>query len=117
MPLFAYFASVGAVLMGLLFVAEAQLGLPKPLGLSTAFYGLPPPFKAPPYSAPQPAHETSSSGMPEALADAPIMAQAIAPGRPKTAERRTEKPRLAARRGDGRDRLAHAPQRAFGALP
>jgi hypothetical protein len=47
MPLLAYFGVVGAVLLGLLFVAEAQLGPPaQQLSISTNFYGLPPPYKA-----------------------------------------------------------------------
>jgi len=47
MPLLAYFGVVGAVLLGLLFVAEAQLGPPaQPLSISTNFYGLPPPYKS-----------------------------------------------------------------------
>jgi hypothetical protein len=49
MPLLAYFGVVGAVLLGLLFVAEAQLGPPAPsLAISTNFYGLPAPYKAAP---------------------------------------------------------------------
>ena len=47
MPFFAYFVGVGAVLVGLLFVAEAQLGPAKPLSMTTNFYGLPAPYKAP----------------------------------------------------------------------
>jgi hypothetical protein len=46
MPLLAYFVGVGAILVGLLFVAEAQLGPAKPLTLTTNFYGLPAPYKA-----------------------------------------------------------------------
>ena len=47
MPLLAYFGVVGAVLLGLLFVAEAQLGPPaQTLSMSTNFYGLPAPYKA-----------------------------------------------------------------------
>lgn len=47
MPLFAYFVVVGSVLLGLLYVAEAQLGPPAPLTISTNFHGLPAPWKAP----------------------------------------------------------------------
>lgn len=47
MPLLAYFGVVGAMLLGLLFVAEARLGPPTaPLSISTNFYGLPAPYKA-----------------------------------------------------------------------
>lgn len=46
MPLLAYFGLVGSILIGLLYVAEAQLGPPPPLvGLSTNFHGLPAPYK------------------------------------------------------------------------
>jgi hypothetical protein len=49
MPLLAYFGVVGAVLLGLLFVAEAQLGpSTQPLAISTNFHGLPAPYKAQP---------------------------------------------------------------------
>src|SRR5262245_48862430 len=48
MPLLAYFVGVGTVLVGLLFVAEAQLGPAKPLSVASNFYGLPAPYKAPP---------------------------------------------------------------------
>ena len=46
MPLLAYFVGVGTILVGLLFVAEAQLGPAKPLDMTTNFYGLPAPYKA-----------------------------------------------------------------------
>ena len=46
MPLLAYFVGVGTVLVGLLFVAEAQLGPAKPLSVASNFYGLPAPYKA-----------------------------------------------------------------------
>jgi hypothetical protein len=47
MPLLAYFSVVGTVLLALLFVAEARLGPPTSLSISTNFYGLPAPYKAP----------------------------------------------------------------------
>ncbi len=46
MPLLAYFAVVGVALLGLLYVAEAQLGPPKSLDISTNFHGVPQPWKA-----------------------------------------------------------------------
>lgn len=46
MPLFAYFAVVGSFLLGLLFVAEAHLGPPKTLSITTNFHGLPEPWKS-----------------------------------------------------------------------
>src|SRR5687767_13886457 len=46
MPLLAYFAVVGSVLVGLLYVAEAQLGPPTSLSISTNFHGLPVPWKS-----------------------------------------------------------------------
>ena len=45
MPLFAYFTVIGSILIGLLYVAEAQLGPPKSLSISTNFNGLPEPWK------------------------------------------------------------------------
>lgn len=46
MPLLAYFSVVGLALLGLLYVAEAQLGPPKSLDISTNFNGVPQPWKA-----------------------------------------------------------------------
>jgi hypothetical protein len=46
MPLLAYFSVVGSVLVGLLYVAEARLGPPKALSITTNFHGLPAPWKA-----------------------------------------------------------------------
>jgi hypothetical protein len=46
MPLLAYFAVVGTALLGLLYVAQAQLGPPKSLDISTNFQGVPQPWKA-----------------------------------------------------------------------
>ena len=46
MPLFAYFGVVGSLLVGLLYVAEARLGPPAALSISTNFHGIPAPFKA-----------------------------------------------------------------------
>jgi hypothetical protein len=51
MPLLAYFAVVGSVLLGLLFVAEAQLGPPHALTITTDFHGLPVRWQAPPTMA------------------------------------------------------------------
>ncbi len=46
MPLLAYFGLVGSILVGLLYVAEAQLGpAPQSVGLSTNFHGIPAPYK------------------------------------------------------------------------
>lgn len=46
MPLLAYFGLIGSILIGLLYVAEAQLGPPpQTVGLSTNFHGLPAPYK------------------------------------------------------------------------
>jgi hypothetical protein len=48
MPLLAYFCTVGSVLIGLLYVASAQLGPPARLSITTDFHGIPAPYKAPP---------------------------------------------------------------------
>jgi hypothetical protein len=45
MPLLAYFTVVGSLLVGLLYVAEAQFGPPTSLSVSTNFYGVPQPWK------------------------------------------------------------------------
>ena len=45
MPLLAYFTVVGSVLVALLYVAEAQLGPPTSLSVTTNFYGVPQPWK------------------------------------------------------------------------
>jgi len=46
MPVFAYFVVVGSFLLGLLYVAEAQLGPSTALSISTNFHGLPAPYKS-----------------------------------------------------------------------
>lgn len=46
MPLLAYFVVVGSLLVGLLYVAEAQLGPPTSVSISTNFHGLPQPWKS-----------------------------------------------------------------------
>ena len=46
MPILAYFATVGSLLLGLLYVAEAQFGPPTSLNISSEFHGLPAPWKA-----------------------------------------------------------------------
>lgn len=43
---FLVFFIIGVTLLGLLYVAEAQLGPPKTLSVSTNFYGLPAPYKS-----------------------------------------------------------------------
>lgn len=46
MPLLGYFGIVGSILVGLLYVASAQLGPPSRLSVTTDFHGLPAPYKA-----------------------------------------------------------------------
>lgn len=46
MPLLAYFGIVGSILIGLLYVASAQLGPPSRLSVTSDFHGLPAPYKA-----------------------------------------------------------------------
>ena len=46
MPILAYLSVVGSLLLGLLFVAEGQLGPPTSLSNSTQFHGVPGPWKA-----------------------------------------------------------------------
>ena len=71
MPLLVYFVGVGTILVGLLFVAEAQLGPAKPLSVATNFYGLPAPYKAP-----------STPVLTARDAPAPEIPQAMAAARP-----------------------------------
>src|SRR5262245_213828 len=47
MPIFAYFAFVTPALFGLLFIAEAMMGPPGPMPLTTHATGLPVAFVAP----------------------------------------------------------------------
>ena len=92
MPLFAYFGVVGAFLLCLLFVAEAQLGPPTSLSISTNFYGLPAPYKAPSApiltvrDAPAPPIASAAAAQPEpALSQPPILKIRVtkAPSKPK----------------------------------
>ena len=120
MPLFAYFALVGPALLAFLFVAEAQLGAPKALAVSTAFHGLPKPFKAPKSApvltvrdAPAPELDVAS-----AVAKRPIMAQATeATPRPeRKAKRRTAAKKIKNEWSPPRNMFAHAPRREFGTI-
>src|SRR5262245_7752061 len=47
-PIFSFCAVVGTALLGLIYFAEAMLGAPRQLAVSTNFHGLPAPFKAGP---------------------------------------------------------------------
>ena len=111
MPLLAYFGVVGAVLLGLLFVAEAQLGPPaQPLSMSTNFYGLPAPYKANPTptltvrDAPSPvmpatalAQHTpapSAAAQPAMSGEAPLKIRVTkAPAKPKKTAKQAKPPR------------------------
>ena len=96
MPLLAYFGVVGSILVGLLYVAEAQFGPPASLSISTNFYGLPAPYKA----ASAPILTVRDAPAPDM--SKPVAAQpAVSEPRPVTtktaSERKTKKPQKAYR--------------------
>jgi hypothetical protein len=137
MPLFTYFALVGSVLVGLLYVAEARLGPPKSLSISTSFHGLPAPFKGQRSAAiltardapvpdmtgmnPQSAAVTQPSMKPQAVSQQvmsqPIMAQAADTPPPKTAQvRKSKKPAKTARKKASGNMYAQTQQRQYGGV-
>ena len=79
MPLLAYFAVVGTILMGMIMLADTAIGPPPPLPFSTNFSGLPQHRKTPPEiptarDVPPPA--MTASVIPQAMT--PSVAQALA---------------------------------------
>ena len=121
MPLLAYFGVVGSVLVGLLYVAEAQLGPPTSLSISTNFHGLPAPWKAKPSIAiltvrdgPAPDVATTS------VVQSAVETQARAPSAAKTASaKKPKKTSKAARQNTSRNLFAHsavAPRHNYGAV-
>ncbi len=100
MPLFTYFALAGPLLLGLLFAAEAQLGPPKELAISTSFHGLPAPFKAQKSVTILTVREAPAPLIRDVVADAPIMAQA-------TEERPVQSPKKNAKKSKKIAKIPH----------
>ncbi len=126
MPLFTYFAVVGSLLLGLLYVAEARLGPPASLSISTSFHGLPAPFKGQrsviltARDAPMPdmsGMNAPSSIVVHASMAQPIMARATDTKLPKTAQvKKTKKPAKVARKKAGGNRFAQSPRPGGGVI-
>jgi hypothetical protein len=130
MPLLAYFGVVGSVLVGLLYVAEAQLGPPTSLSISTNFHGLPAPWKAKSSIAiltvrDGPAPDMSSTNVVQSAAKTPVAqsaveAQARALASVKTAgAKKARKASRVTRQDKGRNLFAHsavAPRHSYGAV-
>jgi hypothetical protein len=107
MPLLAYFGVVGSILVGLLYVAEAQLAPPTSLSISTNFYGLPAPWKA----ASAPILTVRDAPAPDM--SKPVVAQlAVSEPRPATtkiaSERKAKKPQKALRHNASRHLFAES---------
>ena len=116
-PCLAYFALVGSVLLGLLYVAEARLGPPTSLSISTSFHGLPAPFKA---TASVPILTVRDAPAPDmshmAVAQPPLVAQTTAKATDKATGNKLAKSggaqkaktRKAARQNVNRNLFAHS---------
>jgi hypothetical protein len=120
MPLLAYFVVVGSVLVGLLYVAEAQFGPPQPLSISTNFHGLPAPWKA---AASSPILTVRDGLAPDmskmSVAQSAVEARADASKETKIAdERKTKKIRKATKQKAERNLFAHSAvaPRPYGAV-
>jgi len=98
MPLLAYLATVGTILMGMIMLAETAIGPPPPLWFSTSFQGLPPQRWIPPPEIPA-ARDVPPSPS-EALAFAPITKQAELPTKHKTKQKKMEVARPGAKGAD-----------------
>jgi hypothetical protein len=128
MPLLAYFGVVGSVLVGLLYVAEAQLGPPTSLSISTNFHGLPAPWKAKSSVAiltvrdgPAPdMANVAQSATKTTAAQSAVEAQARAPSVVNTAgAKKAKKASRVARQDKSRNLYAHsavAPRYNYGAV-
>ena len=108
MPIFAYFAVAGSVLVALLFVADATLAKRGPVVVSSEFYGLPKPWHPDPASpilaaTPAPAPDMSSEAV---LAAAPKVAPV--PERTTQADAAPKKPKRVARKQPRPDDGMHA---------
>jgi hypothetical protein len=110
MPLLAYFGVVGSILVGLLYVAEAQLGPPTTLSITTNFYGLPPPYKA--ASAPiLTVRNAPAPDMSKPVVAQPAVFEAQPPRTRIASERKTKKPQKAHRQTVSRHLFADSDPR------
>jgi hypothetical protein len=112
MPLLAYFAVAGSILVGLLFVAEAQLGPATSLNISTDFHGLPVPFKA--EAAPiLTARDAPAPDLPKTVAAQPSVSKPPPPPKMTTASaRKTKKNQKTVRHKANRNLYAESSVRA-----
>jgi len=132
MPLFMYFTVVGSLLLGLLYAAEAHLGPPKSLSISTSFHGLPAPFKSQSSVAILTARDAPVPDMSSMNAQSPVVAkplvaqQAISPQimaqaantkLPKTAQAQKSKKssKVAGKKASG-NLFAQSQQRQYGGV-
>jgi hypothetical protein len=98
MPLLAYFATVGTILMGMILLAETAIGPPPPLWFSNNSQGLPQ------RRIPPPEIRTARDVLPspsEAFAFAPITKQAELPAKHKTKQKTMEVARSGTKGADG----------------
>jgi len=105
MPLLAYFAVVGTILMGIIMFAEIAIGPPPPLPFSTNFRGLPQRWKAPseiPTARDVPPSTTTASIIPQAVAPALAFAQSIK-GTKLAGKNKTTKMKVARHEAKGAD--------------
>lgn len=79
MPVLAYFGVVGSLLLGLLYLAEAKLGPPTALAVSTEFHGLPAPWKSKNSVQILTARNAPAPDMPAARAAEPAAPPALEP--------------------------------------
>src|SRR5262245_23945708 len=115
MPLFAYFAVVGSVLVGLLYVAEARLGPAASLSITTNFHGLPAPWKAATSVPVLTVRDGVEPAMPAiTVAQAAMAAEARAPAVTKTAVEKKARPaRKVARHNGKRNVYAHSTRNLY----
>ena len=107
MPLLAYFGVVGSILVGLLYVAEAQLGPPTSLSISTNFHGLPAPWKA--ASTPiLTVREAPAPDMSKPVVAQPAVSGVRPPATKIASERKTKKPQKAHRHTASRNLYAES---------
>jgi hypothetical protein len=110
MPLFAYFAVVGSVLLGLLYVADARFERTTPLSVATNFHGLPAPYKAPASVPILTVRDAPAPDVPPiaVVAQAAPAAEAPAPAAAKPA---AEKPKVAAK--SAKNARTHSKRNAY----
>lgn len=101
MPLFAYFAVVGSILMGMIMLAETAIGPPPPLWFSTNFNGLPQRWKAPP-------DIPTARDVPPPAMTASIIPQAVTPSEALAFAKSTKPEKLAAKHKTTKKQVARS---------